>query len=261
MTHVVVVADRIDQDGLDLLSSGGDFAVVSTVDRPERLPEELRKAHALVVRSSTRVTRDTIALATELRVIARAGMGVDNIDVAAATEAGIAVLNTPGANTISAAEHTLALLLALLRNVPRAMSSLQSGQWDRKRFGGTELHGKTLSALGLGRIGQHVVRLAQAFGMRVLAVDRADVELPGFAVRWLSYALAPLTLFVRPYSGTRLGKASWAECAQVVHDWIAPPLQSHHTFAEVAGWAREAGLVNPEELPVPTGITAWRSEA
>ena len=171
MTFVVVVADRIDQDGLDLLSSGGDFAVVSTVDRPERLSEELRKAHALVVRSSTQVTRDTIALATELRVIARAGMGVDNIDVAAATEAGIAVLNTPGANTISAAEHTLALLLALLRNVPRAMSSLQGGQWDRKRFGGTELHGKTLSALGLGRIGQHVVHLAHAFGMRVLAHD------------------------------------------------------------------------------------------
>ena len=165
MTFVVVVADKVDQAGLDLLSSVGDFEVVSTVDRPERLSEELPKAHALLVRSSTQVTRDTIAQATQLRVIARAGMGVDNIDVAAATEAGSAVLNAPGANTISAAEHTLALLLALIRNVPRAMSSLQSGEWDRKRFGGTELHGKTLSALGLGRIGRHVVRLAQAFGM------------------------------------------------------------------------------------------------
>jgi D-3-phosphoglycerate dehydrogenase len=171
VTFVVVVADKIDQDGLNLLSSGGDFEVISTVDRPERLAAELPKAHALLVRSSTQVTRHTIALAKDLKVIARAGMGVDNIDVAAATEAGIAVLNTPGANTISAAEHTIALLLALIRNVPQAMTSLQSGKWDRKRFGGTELHGKTLSALGLGRIGQHVVRLAQAFGMRVLAHD------------------------------------------------------------------------------------------
>ena len=171
MTFVVVVADKIDQDGLDLLSSGGDFGVISTVDRPERLSAELPNAHALLVRSSTQVTRETIALGNNLKVIARAGMGVDNIDVAAATEAGIAVLNTPGANTISAAEHTLALLLALIRNVPQAMSSLQSGKWDRKQFAGTELHGKTLSALGLGRIGQHVVRLAQAFGMRVLAHD------------------------------------------------------------------------------------------
>jgi len=93
------------------------------------------------------------------------------------------------------------------------------------------------------------------------AARAVTTRLPGFAVRGLSYALAPLTLFVRSYSGTRLGQASWAECAQVVHDWIAPPLQSHHTFAEVAGWAREAGLENPEELPVPTGITAWRPKA
>ena len=84
-------------------------------------------------------------------------------------------------------------------------------------------------------------------------------RLPGFAVRWLSYALAPLTIFVRSYSGTTFGKARWAECAQVVHDWIAPPLQSHHTWTEVAGWAAEAGLAQAEELPIPTGITAWRA--
>lgn len=84
-------------------------------------------------------------------------------------------------------------------------------------------------------------------------------RLPGFAVRWLSYALAPLTIFVRSYSGTKFGRASWAECAQVVHDWIAPPLQSHHTYEEVAGWAREAGLGELERLPIPTGLTAWRA--
>jgi len=84
-------------------------------------------------------------------------------------------------------------------------------------------------------------------------------RLPGFAVRWLSYVLAPLTIFVRSYSGTKFGRASWAECAQVVHDWIAPPLQSHHTYEEVAAWAREAGLGGLEQLPIPTGITAWRA--
>ncbi|UCD23167.1 MAG: hypothetical protein JSW51_08885 [Gemmatimonadota bacterium] len=171
MTYVVVVADRIDDEGLALLGDSGDFEVVSTAEQPEQLAEQLPRAHALLVRSSTQVTEGTIAVAKNLRVIARAGMGVDNIDVAAATRAGIAVLNTPGANTISAAEHTMALLLALLRNVPQATSSMRSGGWDRKRFGGAELHGKTLSALGLGRIGRHVVRLAQAFGMRVLAHD------------------------------------------------------------------------------------------
>jgi D-3-phosphoglycerate dehydrogenase len=165
------VADRVDAEGLRLLDSDPAFEVVSTMDSPERLIEELSRAHALIVRSSTRVTSETIALCRTLKVVARAGMGIDNIDVAAATAAGIAVFNTPGANTISAAEHTFALLLALLRNVPQAMRSMQGGAWDRKRFGGSELHGKTLSALGLGRIGQHVVRLAQAFGMRVLAHD------------------------------------------------------------------------------------------
>ncbi len=83
-------------------------------------------------------------------------------------------------------------------------------------------------------------------------------RLPGPVVRWLSFAVAPLTLFVRSYSGTRLGRATWSECAQVIHDWIAPPLQSHHTWEEVAGWAAEAGLVDCERLPIPTGITAWR---
>ena len=91
------------------------------------------------------------------------------------------------------------------------------------------------------------------------AARAVTTRLPGFAVRWLSYALAPLTVFVRSYSGTRFGRASWAECAQVVHDWIAPPLQSHHTFEEVAGWAAEAGLEGLERLPIPTGLTAWRA--
>jgi SAM-dependent methyltransferase len=90
------------------------------------------------------------------------------------------------------------------------------------------------------------------------AARTVTTRLPGFAVRLLSFVLAPLTLFVRSYSGTTFGRATWAECAQVVHDWLAPPLQSHHAFGEVAGWATEAGLVDVERLPIPTGVTAWR---
>jgi SAM-dependent methyltransferase len=101
-----------------------------------------------------------------------------------------------------------------------------------------------------GRMREALFRMARAVTTR----------LPGFAVRWLSFALAPLTLGVRSYSGTRFGTATWAECAQVIHDWLAPPLQSHHTYEEVAGWAAAAGLTRMERLPIPTGITAWRPE-
>jgi len=171
MTYVVVVADRIGDDGMQLMRQASELSVVYTVGHPERLADALVTAHALVVRSSTRVTDELMEQAPGLRVVARAGMGVDNIDVAAATKRGIAVLNTPGANAISAAEHTFALLLSLLRRVPWALQSVQRGQWQRQLFSGTELYGKTLSTLGLGRIGRHVVRIANGFGMRVLAFD------------------------------------------------------------------------------------------
>ena len=96
-------------------------------------------------------------------------------------------------------------------------------------------------------------------GEAVFGAGRAiTTRLPGPLLRLLCFMLAPLTLFVRSYSGTRLGQATWAECAQVIHDWIAPPLQSHHTYEEVVGWSAQAGLANPERLPIPTGLTAWR---
>jgi D-3-phosphoglycerate dehydrogenase len=171
MTYVVVVADRIGEDGMRLMLQAPELSVVSTVGHPDQLADALAGAHALVVRSSTRVTDALMERAPGLKVVARAGMGVDNIDVAAATNRGIAVLNTPGANAISAAEHTFALLLSLLRRVPWALQSVQRGQWQRQLFSGTELYGKTLSALGLGRIGRHVVRIANGFGMHVLAFD------------------------------------------------------------------------------------------
>jgi D-3-phosphoglycerate dehydrogenase len=171
VTFVVVVADNIDEQGIDLLRKEPDFEVVSTVGAAERLPRELSRAQALLVRSSTRVTEELLAHAPLLRVVGRAGIGVDNIDVQAATRHGIAVINAPGANTVSAAEHAFALLLALVRRVPWASASMRRGEWDRKSFGGTELRGKVLGLVGLGRIGAHVSGIARAFGMDVIAYD------------------------------------------------------------------------------------------
>jgi D-3-phosphoglycerate dehydrogenase len=171
MTHCVVVADRIGEAGLDLLRSSAGFRVVSTVGQSDQLAEVIKQADALIVRSDTWVTADLISRAPRLRVIARAGIGVDNIDVATATRRGVAVVNAPGANTVSAAEHTVALLLSLLRRVPWAAESMRRGEWDRKRFGGAEVRGKVLGLVGIGRVGQLVARLTQAFGMQVVAHD------------------------------------------------------------------------------------------
>src|SRR5690606_38312452 len=137
----------------------------------EELARALVGMDAVIVRSATRITRESLAHADRLKVIGRAGVGVDNIDLAAATEKGIAVLNAPSGNTISAAELTMALLLSLVRRVPAADRSMKAGEWDRKSFTGVELYGKTLGLVGAGRIGGAVARRARAFGMRVVAYD------------------------------------------------------------------------------------------
>ncbi len=193
MTHVVVVADRIDERGFALLREVAELEVVSTVGKPERLRSELRRAHALVVRSETKVTEDLISDAPDLAIIGRAGIGVDNIDLAAATRRGIAVLNAPGANTVSAAEHTMGLLMALVRRIPWAAACLRQGGWDRAQFAGIELRGKTLGAIGMGRIGATVAHLARAFGMTVVA---HDPYLPEERARALGVELLSLDLLL-----------------------------------------------------------------
>jgi D-3-phosphoglycerate dehydrogenase len=171
LTWRVVVADRVADSGLKLLSAS-EIEVVTVAGKPkEELDRALAGAHALIVRSETRVTADLLARAPHLRVVARAGTGVDTIDVHAATRRGIAVMNAPGANTVSAGEHAMGLLLALVRRIPDAAAAMRSGGWDRKRFEGTELRGKTMGVVGLGRIGAHVAQLARAFGMSVVAHD------------------------------------------------------------------------------------------
>ena len=171
MKYVVVVADPVNERGLEILRALQELDVVYAAGKPDRLAEALPGAHALLVRSETKVTDQMMAAGPALRVIGRAGMGVDNIDVEAATRRGIAVMNTPGGNTVSAAEHALALLLALVRRLPWAAESMRRGEWDRKRFGGRELRGKVLGLVGLGRIGSHVATVARALGMDVLAHD------------------------------------------------------------------------------------------
>ena len=172
MSYRILVADKIAKEGLAPLARDSRFEII---ERPGLKGEELAAAladvDAVLVRSATRITRESLARASNLKVIGRAGVGVDTIDVEAATERGVAVMNAPAGNTVSAAELAFALLLALVRRVPAADRSMKAGQWDRTSFSGTELYRKTLGLVGAGRVGGEVARRARAFGMRVLAYD------------------------------------------------------------------------------------------
>jgi D-3-phosphoglycerate dehydrogenase len=166
----VLVAEQIGDPGVELLRRhfDVDLGIGWTT---EELAERIGDYHGILVRSATKLTADLIDRAARLRAIGRAGVGVDNVDVAAATKRGIIVANAPQSNVVTAAEHTMALLLALARNVPQAHMSLIAGRWDRSKFSGVELYEKTLGVLGFGRIGQLVAERARGFGMRVLAYD------------------------------------------------------------------------------------------
>ena len=167
----VIVAEPFSESGSIVLRESGIEVVTCHGDTRERLLDELTEADGLIVRSQTPVDAALISKARNLRVIARAGVGVDSIDVKAATEAGVVVLNTPSANVIAAVEQTFALMLALLRRIPEANASLRAGRWERASFVGRELYGKTLGIAGLGRIGAGVAERARSFGMRVLVYD------------------------------------------------------------------------------------------
>ena len=167
----VLVKERIADSGVALLRQ--EFDVELGLDMSEgELRERIADFDAIVVRSATKVTADLIERAERMKVIGRAGTGVDNVDVDAATKRGIVVVNAPESNSVAAAEHTLALALALSRNIPRANASLANGEWARSRFAGNELYGKTLGVIGFGRIGQLVAKRAQAFEMNVIAFDK-----------------------------------------------------------------------------------------
>jgi D-3-phosphoglycerate dehydrogenase len=166
----VLVADPIADDGVEDLRKHFEVDVI-TGQKPEELLARIGQYDALVVRSETKVRADQISAASRMRIIGRAGVGVDNIDVEAATSAGILVVNAPAGNTIAAAEHTVAMMMALARNIPQANLSLREGRWDRKKFMGFQLRGKTLGVVGLGAIGSEVAKRAQGLEMDVLAFD------------------------------------------------------------------------------------------
>jgi D-3-phosphoglycerate dehydrogenase len=168
----VLVADSISQSGVDELSRDGALdVVVQTNLGAAKLLEIIPEFSALVVRSQTKVTAEILNAGSKLRVVGRAGVGVDNVDVETATRRGIIVLNAPGGNTVSTAEHAFSLLLCVARKIPPAEASVRAGNWDRKNFEGVELYNKTLGVIGMGRIGSELSRRAIAFGMRVVAYD------------------------------------------------------------------------------------------
>jgi D-3-phosphoglycerate dehydrogenase len=181
----VIVADKISERGVELLKQTG-WKIVATTK--ETLGGELAEAEALIVRSATKVTADLLDKAPRLRVVGRAGVGVDNIDIDEATKRGVLVMSTPGGSSVSVAEHTFALLLALVRQVPKFDAAMREGRWE-KSSSGAEVRGKTLGLFGLGRIGSEVARRAVAFDMRVLAFDPYISE---SAAKELSVALVPM---------------------------------------------------------------------
>ncbi len=167
----VLVSDNISEKGVTILEKAGLDVDVKTGRTPGELKKDIGKYDALIIRSATKVTEDIIGAAKKLKVIGRAGSGLDNVDKTAATKHGIVVMNTPGGNTITTAEHTMALLLSMARKIPRATASMKEGKWEKKKFMGVELYDKTLGIIGLGNIGTHVAKMAQGMGMHVITYD------------------------------------------------------------------------------------------
>ncbi len=167
----ILISDQVNEKSVTALQSAGFTVTYKPGLKKEELQKIIPDYNALIVRSATQVDSELISLMQNMEVIGRAGTGVDNIDVKAASRKGILVMNTPGGNTISTAEHTMALMLSLCRNIPQANKSLLDGKWDRKKYNGTEVRGKILAVLGLGKVGKEVAKRAKAFGMNVIGFD------------------------------------------------------------------------------------------
>jgi D-3-phosphoglycerate dehydrogenase / 2-oxoglutarate reductase len=165
----ILVAEPLAAAGIELLKAQPGWDIV--ISNPKEYSQHLGDADALFVRSAVKVNSDVLAKAPKLRVIGRAGVGVDNVDLPAATAANVLVMNTPGGNAVAVAEHTLGLMLCMARSIPQASASTKSGKWEKKKFMGAELRGKTLGILGLGYIGQEVAKRARGFEMKIIASD------------------------------------------------------------------------------------------
>jgi D-3-phosphoglycerate dehydrogenase len=167
----ILVSDSLSKQGVELLQRAGFTVVVKSKMPKEELFQEIQDADGLIVRSGTKVTEELIAAAPRLKVIGRAGSGLDNVDTPAATRRGIVVMNTPGGNTVTTAEHTMSMICAMSRRIPQATASVKSGKWEKDKFMGVELYNKVLGIVGVGQIGSHLTKLAQGIGMRVIAYD------------------------------------------------------------------------------------------
>ena len=170
-TMKVLIADKIDAAAIERMQAAGLDVTVETGLKPEELRKEIAPYDAVAIRSAAKITSDIIESARNLKLVVRAGVGLDNVDQAAAKKKGIEVRNTPGATAVSVAEHVLGMMLALVRHIPQANEKLRKGVWDKKSFMGEELFGKTLGIIGFGRIGREVARRAHAFTMEVIAYD------------------------------------------------------------------------------------------
>jgi D-3-phosphoglycerate dehydrogenase len=223
----VIVADKISERGVQLLKEQPGWDVVLTTN--ETLAAEIATADALIVRSATKVTADLLDRAPKLRAVGRAGVGVDNIDLEAATKRGVLVMSTPGGNAVSVAEHTFALLLALARQVPRLDKAIHEGRWEKSSAAGTEVRGKTLGLIGLGRIGTEVAVRAEAFDMRVLAYDPYISEA---AAREVAVELVPLDRLL-------------AECDFIsLHAALNPATQNLINTTTIAKMKEGARIIN-----------------
>ncbi|MBL7031899.1 MAG: phosphoglycerate dehydrogenase [Nitrospira sp.] len=167
----VLVSDNISEKGVKILEKAGLKVDVNTGLKPTELKKIISKYDGLIIRSATKVTADLLKAAKKLKVVGRAGSGLDNVDKVAATKHGVVVMNTPGGNTVTTAEHTVALMLSMSRNIPQATGSMKQGKWEKKKFMGVELYGKTLGIIGLGNIGSHVAKIAQGMSMDVITYD------------------------------------------------------------------------------------------
>jgi D-3-phosphoglycerate dehydrogenase / 2-oxoglutarate reductase len=223
----VIVADKISERGLALLKEQPGWNVVLT--KKETLQSEIADAEALIVRSATKVTPELLEKAPRLRVVGRAGVGVDNIDLDEATRRGVLVMSTPGGNAVSVAEHTFALLLSLARQVPRLDKAMHEGKWEKSSAAGTEVRGKTLGLIGLGRIGSEVAVRAEAFDMRVLGYDPYISEA---AARELQVELVPLEKLLAESDFVSL------------HTAVSPATQNLINATTLAQMKKGAWLVN-----------------
>jgi D-3-phosphoglycerate dehydrogenase / 2-oxoglutarate reductase len=256
----ILVAEPLAPAAVEILRAQGGWNVV--LADPKSYQAHLADCDALIVRSAVKVTKDVLAQAPKLRIIGRAGVGVDNVDIPAATDAGVLVMNTPGGNAVSVAEHTLALMLSMARSVPQASASTKGGKWEKKKFLGTELRGKTLGIIGLGSVGREVVKRAKAFEMRVLATDPyvssqtahdAGVELKPLEELYRESDYITLHLALTPESTRMLDAQAFAQmkpgvrlvnCArgELIDD---PALKQAIQSGQVAGAALDVFEVEP----------------